>query len=270
MNKRTVFLMTGLLVMILAGAAHANRYDSFNATADCNGWSVDGAAKIGQADRPGVNILYTVTLSQNGDILDEQTGEIYVRALMDPDPFTISGSFDNLPSGSFEISGVFDLPYYDDGFVTETFSVEMSCGQATVAQRPCFWRNNPDAWPVEIVEVGGVTYTKSEARDMMRGCFRHRVIKRLFRHTLAAKLNAANGVADAPTALIAEADAFLAAHDFHQCLPRSERRAARLLKNEIREFNRDDSNKSFDDDNDNEFDDSADEMTLNEFKAMYR
>jgi len=262
-------LLSVLLITLLAGSALANRFDSFEAAATCDGWEVNGAAKIGQADRPGVDISYTVFLSQNGTVLDEQSGTVFVYALMDPDPFQVSGSFDNLPAGEFEISGVFTLPYYDTGEVEETFAIDMTCGAAVTAKRPAFWRNHLDAWTVDTVEVGGVTYSKGEARQMMRGCFRHAVVKRLFRHTLAAKLNIANGVSGADMALIAECDAYLASHDFHSRLPRSERRAARALKNEIREFNRGDSRKAFDDD-DKDFQDFAEETSLDQMKAMYR
>lgn len=269
MQKRIMILLSSLLIMFLAGSALANRYDSFEATADCDAWEVIGAAKIGQADRPGVDISYTVFLSQDGNVLDEQSGIIYVRALMDPDPFSVSGSFENLPAGEFTISGVFSLPNYDIDFIVEEFSISMTCGAAASAKRPAFWRNHPEAWPVDSVVVGGVTYSKNDARQMMRGCFRHGVIKRLFRHTLAAKLNIENGVVGADMGLIAECDAFLATHDFHSRQPRSERRDARSLKNEIREFNRGDSSKSFEDE-DKSFDDFGEEVDLGHMKAMYR
>ncbi len=269
MQKRMLILLSAVLLMFLTGSAMANRFDSFEATADCDGWLVNGAAKIGQADRPGVDISYTVSLTQNGSVLDEQTGTIFVRALMNADPFSVSGSFDNLPAGTFEISGVFTLPFYDTGEVEETFTIEMTCGNAVTTERPAFWRHHPELWPVDTVEVGGVTYSKNEARDMMRGCFRHRVVKRLFRHTLAAKLNAANGVAGLDMQLLADCDAYLASHNFHSRLPRSERREARRLKNEIRQFNRDDSRKSFESE-DKDFNDYDDEATLDQMKAMFR
>ncbi len=269
MTKRMIILMTVALLVGLAGSAMANRIDSFSASADCDGWSVEGTAKIGQADRPGVYLDYTVEMSQNGVVLQEQTGQLYVRALMDADPFSIAGSFEDMPAGSVVISGTFVLPVYDTGEVSETFSIEMSCGAEAVAKRPNFWRRNPNAWPVQNIEIGGVLYTKEQARDMMRGCFNHRVVKRLFRHTLAAKLNAANGVSGEPTQLIIDAEAYLASHNFHNRLPRSERREARLLKNQLREYNRGDSNKALSDD-ESDFNDYDEEMTLNDMKAMYR
>ncbi len=268
MQKRMFFILSVLLVIFLAGTAQANRFDSFEPSADCDGWSVVGAAKIGQSYAPGVDISYTVSLIQDGTVLDEQSGTVFVGAYADPDPFSVSGSFDNLPSGPFEISGFFSIPH-PDGEVLESFNLELSCAEAATAKRPAFWRRHPEVWPVDSIEIGGISYTKTEAREMMRGCFRHRVIKRLFRHTLAAKLNVANGVPGEMSQLIADADFFLASHDFHSRQPRSERRDARALKNELREFNRGDSSKSFDEE-DKDFDDFAEETSLDQMKAMFR
>lgn len=269
MNKRLFTLFIALLVLAVAGNALANRFDSFEATADCDGFLVTGAAKIGQSDRPGVDMDYTISLSQNGDVLEEQTGSIYVEALMDADPFSLEGAFENLPSGTFEISGVFVLPNVADGDSVRTFSAELSCGEDACAERPRFWKRNPGAWTVQTIDVGFVSYNKDQAIDKMSGCYRHQVLKRLYRHTLAAKLNLANGVTGIDEMLINDADLFLASHDPHRCMSRAEKREARRLKNQLREYNRGCSNKSFEVDEDG-FDDFADETSWDDMKAMYR
>ncbi len=270
--KRSMLVLTvALLVLVMAQTAQATRYDSFEATADCNGWAVEGSAKVGSADSPYVNIEYTVSMSQNGTVLDEQSGLLRAYFQATADEFSVSGSFENIPSGTVEISGHFFLPHTTTGDSIKTFAFEISCGEAATAKRPAFWRRHPEAWPVESIEIGGTTYSKCEAIQMMRGCFRHRVVKRLFRHTLAAKLNVANGVPGDVTQMIEAGDDFLAEHDFRARLPRVERREARSLKNDLREFNRGDSNKSsFDEDEKDAFDDYADEASWDEVKALYR
>jgi hypothetical protein len=271
MKKPMLLIVVALLVVGIAGSAQATRFDAFEATADCDGWSVSGLAKVGSANSPYVNIEYTVALSQNGDVLEEQTGLLRVAYQADADEFSVSGSFQDIPSGNVEISGHFFLPFTSSGDSVKTFAFELNCGQTVAAKRPHYWHNHPEMWPFESVVIGGVTYTKDDARQMMRGCYRHSVIKRLFRHTLAAKLNAANGVPGQTDQMIAAADAFLASHDFHARMPRAERREARGLKNELREFNRGDSGKSaFEEEDKDGFDDYADEVSWSDVKALYR
>ncbi len=270
MKRPILLLVVSILILGLAGSAQATRYDSFDATADCSGWSVEGSAKVGSADSPYVNIEYTVAMSQDGTVLEEQTGLLRAYYQADADPFSVSGSFENIPSGNVVISGHFFLPHTTTGDSIQTFAFEMNCGAAVTAHRPAYWRHHPEAWPVDSIVIGGVSYSKNEARDLMRGCFRHPVVKRLFRHTLAAKLNVANGVPGDMTQMINAGDAFLATHNFHCRLPRVERREARGLKNNLREFNRGTDNKAAYEEDKDGFDDFADEATWSEVKALYR
>ncbi len=78
-----------------------------------------------------------------------------------------------------------------------------------------YWRNNPSAWPVDELELGGVMYTKDELIDILttpvggRGGSDASLI--LASQLIAAKLNVANGVDPGPVeSAIAQADELLA------------------------------------------------------------
>jgi hypothetical protein len=82
---------------------------------------------------------------------------------------------------------------------------------------PGYWMNHPEDWPVNSLELGGVVYTQEELLAIMAGGNGGDKWLVMAFHTIAAKLNVANG-AD-PTALgtaIADADAWLAAHSSPQ------------------------------------------------------
>lgn len=77
-----------------------------------------------------------------------------------------------------------------------------------------YWKNHEAAWPVDSLELGGVTYTKAELLTLLDTPVSGDASLILSHQLIAAKLNVANGawaepdVADA----IADADAWLAAN----------------------------------------------------------
>lgn len=77
-----------------------------------------------------------------------------------------------------------------------------------------FWRNHEDAWPVEELTLGDVTYTQAELVVVLSTPPRGGDVTYILAHQLiAAKLNVAHGAdASAIETTLAEADAFLAAN----------------------------------------------------------
>jgi len=78
---------------------------------------------------------------------------------------------------------------------------------------PGYWKNHPDAWPVEYITIGGVTYSKAEAIEIMNTPERGDKTYTMFRALVAAKLNVLDGndsscIADT----IAEADEWMATY----------------------------------------------------------
>ncbi|MEW6157022.1 MAG: SdrD B-like domain-containing protein [Verrucomicrobiota bacterium] len=54
---------------------------------------------------------------------------------------------------------------------------------------PGYWKNHPDAWPVESLTIGGVIYTKAAAITGMRKSTKTDMTYVLFQHLVAATLN---------------------------------------------------------------------------------
>lgn len=78
---------------------------------------------------------------------------------------------------------------------------------------PGYWKNHPDAWPVQELEVGGVTLTQAEAIAILDNPAKGDATNILARHLVAALLNVAAG--SDPSCVvdeIAAAQDFLVAH----------------------------------------------------------
>jgi PKD repeat protein len=90
--------------------------------------------------------------------------------------------------------------------VTKTITVE-SPGTGT----PGYWMNHPEAWPVDEITIGGVTYTRDEAIELMKQSTKKDVTHIMFQALVAAKLNVLIGNDDSCIAdTIAAADAWMA------------------------------------------------------------
>jgi len=77
---------------------------------------------------------------------------------------------------------------------------------------PGYWKNHPDAWPVEAITIGGVTYSKADAIGWLKTNNKHDKTITMFRALVAAKLNVLIGNEDSCiTGTIAAADAWMAA-----------------------------------------------------------
>lgn len=76
-----------------------------------------------------------------------------------------------------------------------------------------FWRNNPEAWPVDSITIGGVLYTKAAAIAYMKAPTKGNKALTIFPQIVAAKLNvmtAGDGcLPDCIQATIDDADAWM-------------------------------------------------------------
>jgi PKD repeat protein len=78
---------------------------------------------------------------------------------------------------------------------------------------PGYWMTHPDAWPVEEITIGGETYTKAEAIELMLNDSKQDVTYNMFQALVAAKLNVLIGNDDSCiAATIADADAWMATY----------------------------------------------------------
>lgn len=75
---------------------------------------------------------------------------------------------------------------------------------------PGYWMNHPEAWPVEWIVIGGVTYTKDEAIAIMRMPTSTDMTYVMFQHLVAAELNVLIGNASGCVAsTISQAQAWM-------------------------------------------------------------
>lgn len=78
---------------------------------------------------------------------------------------------------------------------------------------PGYWINHPEAWPVDSISIGGTTYTKSQAIELMKMPVKGDKTLTLFPALVSAKLNFLNGANDSCiSATITAADAWMAAY----------------------------------------------------------
>ncbi len=81
-----------------------------------------------------------------------------------------------------------------EGYTVEDVDVAHYTGRVGPGTgTPGYWRNHPDAWPVESIEIGGVTYTKAQAIAHMGTPPSGDVTYILFRALVSARLNALVG-----------------------------------------------------------------------------
>jgi hypothetical protein len=90
------------------------------------------------------------------------------------------------------------------------YVVESDC---TGVRTQGYWKNHPDAWPVENLELGGENYTAAEALALLGSPVAGDAALSLFHQAVAATLNVENGAPDACVVdALADADAWLAAN----------------------------------------------------------
>lgn len=118
---------------------------------------------------------------------------------------------------------------YPQGTTVVTFTATDAAGnsascmvQVTVTPGPCaqpaggctqslvYWKDNPDAWPVQSLTLGNRLYTKNELLAILNQPSAGNRLVRLAHQLIPAKLNVANGAdSTAVSAVIAQADALI-------------------------------------------------------------
>ena len=278
--KKMSMLLLVVLVAGLAGTAQATRWDAFSATADCEGWSMEGMVKIGSS-HPFVDVGYAVAATRNGAVIEEHTGTVRLEMDALAVPMEASGEWSLDLAGDVTVVGTFFLPFVTSGDSIKTFEQVLSCGGVTpvvCAHRPAWWKRHSQAWPVNQLRIANSLRSKHELLCMLRMPAATLQV-RLARQLIAAKLNVAAGVEDTAAAPIAAADTFLASRPWYGCLPHSARAEARSLIRELREFNRGNcgcGNKTlagaqeFDVDEADDAEDADDLYGWGDVKSMYR
>ncbi len=102
-----------------------------------------------------------------------------------------------------------------------------------------FWKNHPEAWPVEAITIGGVTYTKTEAIAILSTPPKGGDATYILAHQLiAAELNVLNGAdGSVVAATLADADAWLTAHPLGSAPKGADRQAGIALAEVLDDYN---------------------------------
>ena len=93
------------------------------------------------------------------------------------------------------------------------FNIEICPPDGPGTGTPGYWMNHPEAWPVEEITIGGVTYAREDAISYMQDPVRGDKTFTMFPALVAAKLNVLVGNDDSCIAdIITAADAWMAAY----------------------------------------------------------
>lgn len=101
-----------------------------------------------------------------------------------------------------------------------------------------FWKNHPEAWPVEAIVLGGALYTKVQALNLLSTPPKGDATYILVHQLIAAKLNVANGADGTSVAVtINDADVWLTANPVATGPTGADREAGILLASQLDNFN---------------------------------
>ncbi len=96
---------------------------------------------------------------------------------------------------------------------SESLHVRLQAGTWVCTYTMGYWKNHPEAWPVEEIEIGGVTHTKEEALNILKTPTEGDATYILAYQLIAAKLNIASGADNGSVqGAIDDADAWLTAN----------------------------------------------------------
>jgi len=159
--------------------------------------------KVGpECAHKGETIEYTVTVNNTGedDIFDVVVEDEMLG-------FSWKGDLSKGEINTFNLT--YTVPCDIEGNLTNTatvwaqlnettFYAEASC--TTKILHPCFyphskgyWKNHPEKWPVDWIEIGDINYSKEEAIDILEGANAKDATRMLAAQLIAAKLNRLSG-----------------------------------------------------------------------------
>jgi uncharacterized repeat protein (TIGR01451 family) len=149
-----------------------------------------------------------IPIYQSGDDGDNilQPGETWIFSAMGT---AIVGQYANIGNATGDFLG----ETYFDTDPSHYYGMD-----APGVGTPGYWKNHPDAWPVDSITIGGVEYSKENAIKYMKKPTKKDMTYVMFQALVAAKLNVLIGneydlcALEAGIDFIAEADAWMAEH----------------------------------------------------------
>jgi hypothetical protein len=224
----TFFLAIGALLIATARSVSANLIVNGDFQAgNLSGWDTTPAAtgsNFGVAGIPPAHDTLGAYFAANGPDFDSisQTFATTPGAFYDVSFFyqpVSAGPPDNGFRALFNGVAIYENFDSISGFIFQTFTVQATGSVTTlefqgrnaagvdflddvsVTAAPCpqplgYWKNNPDAWPVNSLMLGSQTYTKTELLTILKTAVAGDASLILADQLIAAKLNVANGAAE--------------------------------------------------------------------------
>jgi hypothetical protein len=129
-------------------------------------------------------------------------------------PLRIGG---NSIFGEFFVGTIDDVRVYNRALNQTEIQADMNTPvgtQATCVLGPGYWKNHPQAWCMETIQIGCVTYTRAQAIEVMRHNADRDKTYSLAQQLIAAKLNVScqHSSASCIASAIVAADGWLCAH----------------------------------------------------------
>jgi len=196
---------------------------TITADIDSAGSLTGGAITIsGMVEDPATNILYPNPLLE-GTVVNYGIADFGVTDRIELEMTATGGSLAPLAGGQ-NFGAVLALE--GSTFVTDfstTWTASVVKGDIGPIVPPpvgsgCthtigYWKTHPDAWPVQSVDLGGVSYTKATAISILKAPVRGDKSLSLAKQLIAAKLSVADGADSACIAdVIDAADLWLSEH----------------------------------------------------------
>jgi hypothetical protein len=223
MKKRFSIILSIVTCMVLALSFNARANVNLSLDADCEGYTISGTVdNFCWTWHNGDCLKYTIIVTHKGGSFTV-TGQETLFYPPTPDP-------NECPSLPVQISGLWEEELFGNVSVVATaamiagcinwvlesqdFSQEFSCdGDVGCNRTPGYWKNHPEAWPVEEITIGGIPYAKSDAIYFMNKSVNGDKTYTMFPALVAAKLNVLVGSDDSCVAdIIAAADEWMAIH----------------------------------------------------------
>lgn len=204
--------------------------------------SKDGCSYVATGDGPLPGSNTAKVILADGSVGAETTVEVTANGSTVVDECvnvndTLGGSLGTICASDAQQSFTFQYPltagpydqcgdYTVDNIATFVAATTGATGQASWQVKvnvPCqsggcsltqgYWKTHPEAWPVDEITIGGVTYAKAAAIDIFNTPVRGDVTYSLAHQLIAAKLNVLNGAdGSAVNSTISDADAWLSAN----------------------------------------------------------
>jgi len=161
------------------------------------------------AHRPQLEIWFTppggspdyVLIKRDGAVADSVT-DAYIWELEPNYTGNTLELFTGLPFGERKMS-----------LLQFEFSIIPGGGGGGCSYTQGYWKNHPQDWPVTSIVIGGRTYTRNQAINLLKTAPKKDKSLIVFHQLVAAKLNSLNGADTGCIAdTIADADAWMTAH----------------------------------------------------------